>query len=281
MLGITLSEPQAALARERAAAAGVEDLVEIRVMDYRELGGERFDAISSIGMVEHVGEERIDLYAVTLFGLLNPGGCLLNHGIAKLMDFDTPDEDRSRALRLPRRGAVAPVGSCWGWSERAVRDNPRRGLRRRLRANAERVDRALRAPLRAGCGTCRRGACASVAAVSACVPSGLHDRLGVDLQGTRAPALMGVAAVTRPLLEFRSDPGGGRRHAVGGQSRSPTSGGRPLLEQTISAQSAGTEIQRIVVVLGTHADALLAGVCFGRTESVRCPGRAVRARRRT
>ena len=60
--------------------------------DYRELGTERFDAISSIAMVEAVGEERIDLYAVTLFGLLNPGGWLLNHGIAKLKDFDTPDE---------------------------------------------------------------------------------------------------------------------------------------------------------------------------------------------
>jgi cyclopropane-fatty-acyl-phospholipid synthase len=92
VLGITLSEPQAALARERVAAAGVEDLVEIRIADYRELGAERFDAISSIGMVEAVGEERIDLYAVTLFGLLNPGGWLLNHGIAKLKDFDTPDE---------------------------------------------------------------------------------------------------------------------------------------------------------------------------------------------
>ena len=90
-----------------------------------------------------------------------------------------------------------------------------------------------------------------------------------------------VAAVTRPLPECRSDPGGGRRHAVGGQSRSPTSGRRPLLEQTISAQSAVTEIERIVVVVGVHADALLAGVCFGRVESVRFPGRAVRGPRRT
>ena len=53
--GITLSEPQAALARERAAAAGVGDQVDIRVMDYREIAGETFDAIASIGMVEHVG----------------------------------------------------------------------------------------------------------------------------------------------------------------------------------------------------------------------------------
>ena len=84
VVGITLSEPQAALARERAAAAGVADRVEIRVADYRELGGERFDAIASIGMVEHVGEAQLDRYAAGLAGLLAPGGRLLNHGIARL-----------------------------------------------------------------------------------------------------------------------------------------------------------------------------------------------------
>ncbi len=92
VLGVTLSEPQAALGRERVREAGVADRVELRVADYRELGGERFDAISSIGMVEHVGEERIDLYARCLAGLLKPGGRLLNHGIAKLQDLDTDDE---------------------------------------------------------------------------------------------------------------------------------------------------------------------------------------------
>jgi cyclopropane-fatty-acyl-phospholipid synthase len=84
VLGITLSEPQAALARERAAAAGVADLVEIRVADYRDLRGEQFDAIASIGMVEHVGETQIDHYAAALAGVLGPGGRLLNHGIARL-----------------------------------------------------------------------------------------------------------------------------------------------------------------------------------------------------
>ena len=86
--GITLSEPQARLAAERAAAAGVGELVDIRVLDYRELAGERFDAIASIGMVEHVGEEQIDVYARTLAGLLEPGGRLLNHGIARLRHSD-------------------------------------------------------------------------------------------------------------------------------------------------------------------------------------------------
>jgi cyclopropane-fatty-acyl-phospholipid synthase len=92
VLGVTLSEEQVKLGRERVREAGLSDLVELRLADYRELGGESFDAISSIGMVEHVGEERIDLYMSTLAGLLRPGGRLLNHGIAKLMDFDTKDE---------------------------------------------------------------------------------------------------------------------------------------------------------------------------------------------
>jgi cyclopropane-fatty-acyl-phospholipid synthase len=72
--------------------AGVGDLVDIRVADYREVADGPFDAITSIGMVEHVGAERIDLYAAHLDSLLKPGGRLLNHGIAKLKDFDTKDE---------------------------------------------------------------------------------------------------------------------------------------------------------------------------------------------
>ncbi|HEX8958240.1 MAG TPA: cyclopropane-fatty-acyl-phospholipid synthase family protein, partial [Solirubrobacterales bacterium] len=88
VLGITLSPPQAERGRERAAAAGVADRVEIRVMDYRDLAGERFDAIASIGMVEHVGTEQIHVYARTLAGLLEPGGRLLNHGIARLRHTD-------------------------------------------------------------------------------------------------------------------------------------------------------------------------------------------------
>jgi cyclopropane-fatty-acyl-phospholipid synthase len=92
VVGITLSPPQAERARQRAEQAGVADRVEIRVIDYRDLAasGERFDAIASIGMVEHVGEEQIDVYARTLAGLLEPGGRLLNHGIARLRHTD-PD----------------------------------------------------------------------------------------------------------------------------------------------------------------------------------------------
>jgi cyclopropane-fatty-acyl-phospholipid synthase len=90
VVGITLSPSQAKKARQRAAEAGVAERVEIRVMDYRDLAGERFDAIASIGMVEHVGAEQIDVYARTLAGLLETGGRLLNHGIARLRHTD-PD----------------------------------------------------------------------------------------------------------------------------------------------------------------------------------------------
>jgi cyclopropane-fatty-acyl-phospholipid synthase len=85
-VGITLSPAQAELARRRVAKAGLEDRIEIRVADYRDLGtaGEHYDAIASIGMVEHVGANQIDLYSLQLAGLLEPGGLLLNHGIARL-----------------------------------------------------------------------------------------------------------------------------------------------------------------------------------------------------
>jgi cyclopropane-fatty-acyl-phospholipid synthase len=90
VVGITLSPSQAELARRRIADAGLGDKIEILLSDYRALEGEQFDAISSIGMVEHVGERQIDVYAQQLASLLRPGGRLLNHGIARLRHTD-PD----------------------------------------------------------------------------------------------------------------------------------------------------------------------------------------------
>jgi cyclopropane-fatty-acyl-phospholipid synthase len=90
VVGITLSPPQAERARQRAEEAGVADRVDIRVMDYRDIAGsgEKFDAIASIGMVEHVGSANIEVYAQTLAGVLEPGGRLLNHGITRLRHTD-------------------------------------------------------------------------------------------------------------------------------------------------------------------------------------------------
>jgi cyclopropane-fatty-acyl-phospholipid synthase len=82
VVGVTLSVEQAAMARKRAADAGLTERVDIRVQDYRDVDDGPFDAISSIGMSEHVGREQIQHYASQLHGLLRPGGRLLNHAIS-------------------------------------------------------------------------------------------------------------------------------------------------------------------------------------------------------
>jgi cyclopropane-fatty-acyl-phospholipid synthase len=120
VLGVALSEQQVNLGRERVREAGVRDLVELRVADYRELSGKSFDAISSIGMVEHVGEERIDVYMSTMAGLLRPGGRLLNHGIAKLMDFDTKDERGFSERSVFPDGVPLPLSRIAQAMERAA-----------------------------------------------------------------------------------------------------------------------------------------------------------------
>jgi cyclopropane-fatty-acyl-phospholipid synthase len=84
VVGITISEAQAAAARERVAAAGVADRVEIRLQDYRDVGGQEYDAISSIGMSEHVGHQNLDRYYRLLRDALRPQGRLLNHAISKV-----------------------------------------------------------------------------------------------------------------------------------------------------------------------------------------------------
>jgi len=99
--GITLSPAQAALARARAEEAGLADRIDIRLADYRELVAEPFDAIASIGMVEHVGEARIDAYAARLAELLKPGGRLLNHGITRQRHTDPDAGDFSERYVFP------------------------------------------------------------------------------------------------------------------------------------------------------------------------------------
>ncbi|CAN5310817.1 cyclopropane-fatty-acyl-phospholipid synthase family protein [soil metagenome] len=82
VVGITLSREQAELARKRVAEAGLTDQVEIRVQDYREIDDGPYDAISSIGMAEHVGSAHMADYASRMRNLLRPGGRFLNQAIA-------------------------------------------------------------------------------------------------------------------------------------------------------------------------------------------------------
>ena len=78
VVAITISEPQVELARRRVVEAGLGDVVEVRKLDYRDLRGERFDAVASIGMVHHVGAAQIDAYAERISQVLEPGGRVLN-----------------------------------------------------------------------------------------------------------------------------------------------------------------------------------------------------------
>jgi cyclopropane-fatty-acyl-phospholipid synthase len=84
VVGVTISEEQHALARLRVKEAHLEDQVDIRLQDYREVHDGPFDAISSIGMFEHVGHERVGEYFTDLHALLKPTGRLLNHAISSV-----------------------------------------------------------------------------------------------------------------------------------------------------------------------------------------------------
>jgi cyclopropane-fatty-acyl-phospholipid synthase len=82
-LGVTLSRRQHEEAQRRIAEAGVGDLVRVELRDYRDLRGETFDKIVSVGMVEHVGRERLATYFRTAYDALRDGGLFLNHGITQ------------------------------------------------------------------------------------------------------------------------------------------------------------------------------------------------------
>ncbi|MFA7761065.1 class I SAM-dependent methyltransferase [Streptomyces sp. NPDC048723] len=125
--GVTLSREQAVYARKRVADEGLTDLVDIRIQDYRDVKDGPYEAISSIGMAEHVGADRYRDYARTLHALLRPGGRLLNHQIARRPE---PDEEAYRvdefidAYVFPD-GELSPLGTTVGELERAgfeVRD---------------------------------------------------------------------------------------------------------------------------------------------------------------
>jgi cyclopropane-fatty-acyl-phospholipid synthase len=117
--GVTLSEPQARLARERVAAAGLTGLVEITVADYRSLPRGSFDAIASVGMSEHVGERQIDHYARALFDLLVPGGAVLNHAIADLDLGHEPLKDAFSTRYVFPDGETLPLSRVQLAFERA------------------------------------------------------------------------------------------------------------------------------------------------------------------
>ncbi|ATW48859.1 SAM-dependent methyltransferase [Streptomyces peucetius] len=147
--GVTLSREQAVYARKRIADEGLTDRIEIRVQDYRDVRDGPYEAVSSIGMAEHVGRVRYREYADQLFSLLVSGGRLLNHQIAR-----RPEKDES-AYRVDEfidryvfpDGELAPLGRTVATLEEAgfeVRDVQaiREHYARTLRAWVANLERA-------------------------------------------------------------------------------------------------------------------------------------------
>ncbi len=123
-VGVTLSGEQAELATKRVAEAGLSEQVEIRVEDYRDVADGPYDAIASVGMAEHVGTEKYARYAGALYGLLRPGGRLLNHQIARRPGPSHSGPTFISSYVFPD-GELAPVGTTISVLEEAgfeVRD---------------------------------------------------------------------------------------------------------------------------------------------------------------
>ncbi|KJR48825.1 Cyclopropane-fatty-acyl-phospholipid synthase [Desulfosporosinus sp. I2] len=80
-LGITLSSEQYTRVLERIQNEGLKDLVEVQLVDYRELRDRTFDRVLSVGMIEHVGKEHLEEYFSAVKSLLNEGGVSLLHCI--------------------------------------------------------------------------------------------------------------------------------------------------------------------------------------------------------
>ncbi len=82
-VGVTLSHEQASWAQEAITAAGLDDVAEVRHGDYRDVEEVGFDAVSSIGLTEHIGVRNYPAYFTLLRDRLVPGGRLLNHSITR------------------------------------------------------------------------------------------------------------------------------------------------------------------------------------------------------
>ncbi|MBB4916263.1 SAM-dependent methyltransferase [Streptosporangium saharense] len=82
-LGVTLSRQQAEWAQKAIAEAGLGELAEVRHMDYRDVKESGFDAVSSIGLTEHIGKDQLPFYFKFLYDRLVPGGRILNHCITR------------------------------------------------------------------------------------------------------------------------------------------------------------------------------------------------------
>lgn len=85
-IGVTLSEQQALYGQQKIAEEGLGDVAQIRFSDYRDVPESNFDAVSSIGLTEHIGRAQYPSYFGFLYGKLRPEGRMLNHTITRPND---------------------------------------------------------------------------------------------------------------------------------------------------------------------------------------------------
>jgi cyclopropane-fatty-acyl-phospholipid synthase len=129
VVAATLSRQQAEWGRKAAAERGLADLVDIRFSDYRDVRDTGFDAVSSIGLTEHIGIKQLSSYASFLAGKLKPQGRLLNHCITRNDDHSAPIAKRGF---IPRY--VFPDGELPGVG-RIIRELQHAGLEVRHEEN--------------------------------------------------------------------------------------------------------------------------------------------------
>lgn len=114
--GITLSRTQASEAQRRIDAAGLSDRCRVSIADYRELEDGSFDAITSVGMYEHIGRTSLPTYADRLWNVLAPGGRLLNHGITRV-GHDRRNQGAFIGRYVYPSGDLHPIGLLLGTLE--------------------------------------------------------------------------------------------------------------------------------------------------------------------
>jgi cyclopropane-fatty-acyl-phospholipid synthase len=109
-LGVTLSRNQAEWAQAEIERRGLGGLAEVRHLDYRDAPESEFDAISSIGLTEHIGKDNLPAYFASLYERLRPGGRLLNHCITQPHTPLTKRLDPFIARYVFPDGQLEPVG---------------------------------------------------------------------------------------------------------------------------------------------------------------------------
>ncbi len=117
-LGVTLSLNQAQWAQAEITRRGLDGLAEVRHVDYRDAPESQFDAISSIGLTEHIGKDQLRSYFTSLHARLRPGGRLLNHCITQPHTPPKKRLDPFIARYVFPDGQLEPIGQLvWEMNE--------------------------------------------------------------------------------------------------------------------------------------------------------------------